>query len=47
MSKMANEGEISSEKNKKLKKKKSVDKAKTEIVNKIIEKNQGGFGRSC
>ena len=37
MSKRANEGEISREKNKKLKKERSVDEAKTETVNKIIE----------
>ena len=37
MSKRANEGEISSERNKKLKKERSVDKTKTKIVNKIIE----------
>ena len=37
MSKRANEGEISREKNKKLKKERSVDETKTETVNKIIE----------
>ena len=40
MSKRANEGEISSEKNKKLKKERSVDEAKTEIVNKIMNKSR-------
>ena len=37
MCKRANEGEISGEKNKKLKKERSVDEAKIEIVNKIIK----------
>ena len=37
MCKRANEGEISGEKNKKLKKERSVNEAKIEIVNKIIK----------
>ena len=40
---MANEGEISSKKNKKLQKERSVDVTKTEIGNKNIEQTKGVY----
>ena len=40
---LANEGKISSEKTKKLKKERSADKAKTEIVNEVIQNTYSGI----